>query len=246
MFFFKKTKKTIPLIVTLILSLFMTGCYAMKNKPAEKYFSGSQLRLAQAIHEENLNEVQSLLHTTDLNRPAKEDMTLLFYSLLEATSKNDKSLHILSLLVKAGADPVQPVPDMMSVAVFAAKADSPLYLKALLEGGMSADAKYRTTPIIFYTANDETIDNMKVLVHYNADVNATNGVGRTAIMDAIDVMQLHAVEYLLNHGANPNAVNNLGSGFRSKLQDGINEVENPSEKRKLQHIKELAIQKGMK
>ncbi len=247
MFFSKgRLRKIFLLTLGVFISIFTVGCNAMKNKPAENYFSGGQLQLAQAIHEGDLAEVKSISGRVNLNKPGKEDMTLLFYSLLEASSGKQVQYEILSELVSAGADPVQPVPDMTSVAVFAAKSDSPSYLKALVDGGMSVNAKYRSTPIIFYTANDATLDNLTFLVERGANVNASNGVGRTALMDSIDVMQLDTVTYLLNHGANPNAVNNLGGGFSSKLEDKINNVGDRSLDKKLEEIRLLAIRKGMK
>ena len=237
------------IVVKVMIRLFgcmilLAGCHASERP--ENYFTGSQLDLANAISKLQLNHVKPLAKKTDLNKPGNQGMTLLFYALLTAKDNKQNGLKVLSILVSAGADPVQPVPGMTSVAVFAAKSDSPSYLKALVDGGMSVNAKYRSTPIIFYTANDVTLDNLMFLVERGANVNASNGVGRTALMDSIDVMQLDTVNYLLNHGANPNAVNNLGVGFSSKLEDKINNIVDGSLNKKLEEIRLLAIRKGMK
>lgn len=60
-----------------------------------------------------LNEKLPSISKEELNRPVKADMTLLFWSVLNAIyDKNTpKRLSIITDLVKAGADPLQPRPE---------------------------------------------------------------------------------------------------------------------------------------
>ncbi|MGD8206414.1 hypothetical protein [Pantoea sp. FN0305] len=64
-----------------VLLLFsLSGGCEMKSYNAEDFFSGTQLQLAQAISNNNLEEVKILAKTTELNKPGKQDMTLLFFA----------------------------------------------------------------------------------------------------------------------------------------------------------------------
>ncbi len=59
----------------------------MDLKP-DNYFSGQQLAVARAIEAGEMNEVIKLASQAGLNKPGKEDMTLLFWAVMNAI--NDK------------------------------------------------------------------------------------------------------------------------------------------------------------
>lgn len=65
-----------------------------------------------------------------------------------------------------------------------------------------------------------------------------------ALMDR----ELDMVEYLLNHGANPNIVTPTGMSFGSILQSEMKCEDNHDEQtvNKLEKMHQLAIKKGMK
>nr|WP_239985286.1 ankyrin repeat domain-containing protein [Cronobacter sakazakii] len=223
------------------------GSTNMKQAAPEVYFSGTQLQLAQAIAEHNLAEVKALAKSTNLNKPGSQEMTLLMYALLEATNGDATSLEIVTALVKAGADPLQDIPDFGSPAAVMASSNNPAYIKALIEGGLSPNAMTNYQPLIFNSASDNSFSVMKYLLSAGADVNKTDSAGKTVLMVALAGMELDQVEYLLNYGASPNIENQNGLNFGKLLADAI-EREKDSNKRttdKLEEVRQLAIRKGL-
>ena len=213
----------------------------MKKIHPEDYFSGSQLQLAQAIEEGNVDEVEKLATQTDLNKPGEKDLTLLYYALSEASNKDVNRLNILSVLVKHGANPLQYVVDMGSVATNTAGYADPVFFKALIKGGMDKNARFESTPIIFYATNERSFPTLKYLVEIGADVNAKDSLGQTAIFQGMYGQQYDQVEYLLNHGADANItdVNNVTfNQFLDKITSNTNK-DNKMAVDKLKDIKEL-------
>ena len=139
----------------------------MDHKPQD-FFEGEQLEIAQLIYDGNEPALKQKVASTSketLNRPAKEDITLLFWSILNAMYDNitPERLKIITDLVKAGADPLQPRPaGGSSPAEFAMQGDKNVWIKALLDGGLSPNArdKIHNEPIIFqsqHAKNTETL-----------------------------------------------------------------------------------------
>lgn len=132
------------------------GCKQNMNLNPQDYFSGQQLSLAEAIQRGDIDEVKKLASQTELNKSGKQDMTLLFWALGNSINENKtpKHLKIITLLVKSGADPLQPRPQgKSSPAEFVLNADSADWINALLDGGLSPNAEDKTfhEPIIFET-----------------------------------------------------------------------------------------------
>jgi len=222
--------------------LTLQACDDMKKIHPEEYFSGSQLQLAQAIEDGNVDEVEKLATQTDLNKPGAKDLTLLYYALSEASNKDVNRLNVMSVLVKHGADPVQYVSDMGSVASNTAGYSDPAFVKALIKGGMDKNARFDSTPIIFYSTNEKAFPTLKYLVEIGTDVNAKDGLGQTAIFEGIYGEQYDQVEYLLNHGADANVTNVNKVTFNQLLDRSINNTnkENVKAIDKLKEIKALA------
>lgn len=217
------------------------------NVPApEKYFSGKQLMLAQSIYDADETSIASMSTNVDLNKPSVENMTLLFYALQAASGRESIRLKIITDLVKAGADPLKEVPDIGTVAGYAAQSDSPVFLRAMVDGGMSLDSKSGNRPLILNAATDHSINVLKYMVSSGADVNQTNSLGITAIIESLSGMDYESVSYLLNHGANPSLVTVNGWGFGNMLQKSIMKNKDKNISVKLEEIRKLAISKGMK
>lgn len=225
----------------------VSGCHAMSKYPPEQFFHGTQLSLAQAIVSENIAEVKKITPDTSLNKPGEQDMTLLYFALQQAQDRKSQQLEIMSQLVKAGADPLQDVPDMGSVAEVVATSPHPEFMKALIDGGMNVNVKVQGQPLLHDAVSDDTIKTLALMVERGADVNATDSLGKSTVMAALDGMQLDTVEWLLNHGANPNSVEtNTGWSFMRQLDDVIkrNNGEKGATQDKLMEILKLAKQKG--
>ncbi|RYC39815.1 hypothetical protein DEH81_17825 [Pectobacterium zantedeschiae] len=234
--------------MSLVLCLFFTtGCNAMKKLPAEQFFSGSQLMLAHAIERSDSVEVKDLAGKTDLNKLGAQDMTILFFALQSAYGKNSQQLAIMAELVRSGANPLQQVPNMGSVAEVVATSPYPEYMQAIIDGGMDVNVKIQGQPLLHDAASDDTIKTLTLMVERGANVNAVDSLGKATIMAALDGMQLDTVEWLLNHGANPNIIEtNTGWSFMRQLDDVItrNNGDTGATHKKLMDILQLAKQKG--
>ncbi|WP_262417908.1 ankyrin repeat domain-containing protein [Pantoea dispersa] len=225
------------------------SCANMNTPKPEDYFSGNQLQLAQAIKNEEVSEVKELSHTTKLNAPGKNNMTLLMFSLLSASDhKTDRSLEIISSLVRAGADPLWNIPEYGSAADAMARSNDPRYLKALIAGGLDKNAVSSARPLIMNATSENSMPVLEYLVSIGADVNKPDTAGKTALIFALTRMDLDQVEYLLHHGANPNAVTKAGWGFSNLLEDMLKKEgkNNDATALKLMEIKRLAVAKGMR
>jgi uncharacterized protein len=229
-----------------ILSSWTLESAAMRTPPAEQFFSGPQLMLAQAIERGDVAEVDEYAPTVELNKPGAEDMTLLFFALHSAFGEKPQQLDILTRLVRYGADPLLKVKDLGSVLGVALRAKSPLYVKALLDGGVSPDTIKEDTPILFDAATEHTFDTLKLLLERGADPNRRDSLGATALMKALTSMQLDQVTYLLDHGASPDFVNINGVSFAFQLQNQLQrQQEGSPAQRKMLEIRERIVALGV-
>jgi len=233
----------------LMFSLSFSGMsFSESNWMPEGYFNGNQLKLANEIKNGRLEEVKIWARVTDLNSPGRKGMTLLMYSLLVASDGNsDVSLGIITQLVKAGADPLSNIPEYGSAADAMARSNDPRYLKALIAGGLDKNAVSSARPLIMNATSENSMPVLEYLVGIGADVNKPDTAGKTALIFGLTRMDLNQVEYLLQHGANPNVVTKAGWSFKDLLDDMLKKEGkgNDATSRKLHEIKKLAISKGM-
>jgi ankyrin repeat protein len=245
-------KKRLMAFVALCFLIMIQGCKQDMELNPQDYFSGQQLELAKSIEEGNVDVVKTLAPDTDLNKPGKQDMTLLFWALGNAI--NDKKtlphLQIITLLVKAGADPLQPRPQgKSSPAEFALKGDSADWINAMLDGGLSPNVKDKVfhEPIIFQSIKAKNTETLEAMLNRGADVNSTNSLGKTLVFDALDNQSYDHVLLLLDRGADPSIKAKNGWSMSNALADALSGLEQGSEQyEKLNEIKEKLIQKGGK
>ncbi len=74
--------------LALCFTFMIQGCKQNMDLNPQDYFSGQQLTLAKAIEDGKVEDVEKLASETDLNKPGQHDMTLLFWSIMNAI--NDK------------------------------------------------------------------------------------------------------------------------------------------------------------
>ncbi|WP_072037791.1 ankyrin repeat domain-containing protein [Enterobacter sp. Bisph1] len=212
-------KKIIFTIVFSFLFVLLSACNDMKKIDPEKHFSGPQLVLAKAIQTADRESVLHLSKKTDLNSPGKEQLTLLFFALNEAMYNNNPTnrLDIITELVRAGADPQQAQPNMPGTpAQMMAMGDKDIWLKAMLDGGLDPNSrdKLLNVPLIYSALSSKNTDTLALLIERGADVNTRDTLGNTPLVDAFFKADLDKVNFLLEHGANPNLVNKQGRDFK--------------------------------
>ncbi len=225
----------------------------MKKLDPSEFFNGPQLTLAQAIKSRDVLSVKRLARLTDLNTPARQDLTLLFFAFNEALDGRDsKSFEVITELVKAGADAInhEVPPNLGSVWGAALNRPETEFAKALLDGGVSPNAPGQgkgSRPGLFEASNEQTFNVMKLLISRGADVNLKSSLGKSVLDHTLSGMQLDQTEYLLMQGANPNTLDRLGVTFAWALKLAMEKPGlNAATTKKLSEIKALATSKGMK
>ncbi|WP_261434809.1 ankyrin repeat domain-containing protein [Serratia ficaria] len=246
-------KNLISIAVMLFSVLILQGCKEGMDLKPQDYFEGKQLTIAEMIYhgdEATLKKILPTFSKEELNRPAKEDITLLFWALNNAIfeKKTPEYLRIITALVKAGADPLQPRPNGGSCpAEFMLKADDGIWIKAMLDGGLSPNAldKVHNQPIIFEAFKAKNIETLKVMLEYGADINTKNSLGNSLLIDALDSRAYDHVIYLLDKGADSSIQGNSGWTMGNQLQRFINRTQEGTETwDKLEEIKTTLIKHG--
>ncbi|AFM60402.1 ankyrin repeat domain-containing protein [Enterobacter cloacae subsp. cloacae] len=236
----------------ILFSLLIQGCKQDMDLNPQDYFSGQQLVLAEDIQRGDIDGVEKLAPRTDLNKPGKQDMTLLFWALGNSINDNKtpSRLKIVTLLVKSGADPLQPRPQgKSSPAEFVLNADSADWINALLDGGLSPDAKDKTfhEPVIFETIKAKNTDTLEALLDRGANINITDSLNSTLLFEALNYHAYDHVMLLLKRGADTEIRAKNGWTMGNQLQRYLERAkEGSDEYKKLNEIKELLIQHGGK
>jgi len=207
----------------------INGCKKKMEYEPQDFFEGEQLEIAKIIYNGDeptlINRLLSL-NKAELNRPAKEQMTLLFWAISNTFYGNatPERLHIITELVRAGADPLQPQPNMSgSPAESVMKADRGIWIKALLDGGLSPNArdKIHNEPIIFESIWAENTETLETMINYHADINIKGAMGRTLLIKSLYAEKIDHISMLLKHGANPYLKDNFDHTFVSLINRDI-------------------------
>ncbi len=221
----------------------LTGFFMSKYAP-ENFFEGRELAAARAIKAGDNAGLPNLLQGLDLNKPAKKEMTLLWFAIQE------KNFEAITIIVKSGARPEEHGVDGLGTAVsFALQNKDLRYLTAMLDGGLSINHTIENnTPLIQRAAGAEgaTLEHVKLLVERGADMDVQDSIGGTALKDAINSGQPDRAEYLIKQGAKLNLLTTGGVSLMWAVQ-GIIEKQQPGEFRtKYEKIRDLMISKGAK
>ncbi|MGF6263107.1 hypothetical protein OKW49_004035 [Paraburkholderia youngii] len=238
------------LIVPVLLLALSPVVHAMKKFPATDFFSGPQLELAQAIERGDMQQVRRLAPKTDLNTPGRKNMTMLFFAFQEALQLDPHRLAVMSEVVKAGADPLQEVPDFGDPLGVMLNSAQPEFLRAMLDGGVDPNTMIEgRRPIVFFVTSDRKSGSLKLLVERGADVNRRDSLRNSVLFEALMNNALDQIDYLLDHGANPSTYNINGVSFPFALSHDINRNASAPDSpayRKLVEIRDRIIRMGVK
>ena len=245
-------KALLSVCLALTLTFIVQGCRQGMDLNPQDYFSDQQLVLAKAIERGEIEEVKKLAPETDLNKPGQQDMTLLFWALSNAINdkKTAPQLEIITDLVKAGADPLQPRPaGGSSPAEFVLKGDSGDWIRAMLDGGLSPDArdKIHHQPILFETIKAKNTETLKAILDHGANIDITDSLGNTLLIEAFDFGEYDHVLLLLERGADPDFRGKFGWTMGNQLQRFLDRSKaNDEHHQDLIKIKEKLIEHGGK
>jgi ankyrin repeat protein len=218
----------------------------MNIRPPEHYFSGTQLEIARALLKGDAEAVTRLAPNQDLDSPGREDMTLLFFALQSAFGEKVPQLQALTALVRAGADPIRPTPNLGTPLGVALRAKSPDYVRAFLDAGVDPDTRIGSTPILFSAATHHTEETLRLLIQRGAKVNAKDSLGGTVLNEALGTRQLDLIDFLLDHGADPNTFDLFGASFAHQVKFGLGrQAPGSPAHTKLEQIRDRIIAMGV-
>lgn len=175
-----------------------------KSHPNQFFDEGPRRQMAQAIATGDLARVEVLAPLVDLNAEDKDDMTLLFYAMLQ------RQFPIITRLVELGADPARRNPETGAPLAQAVTADDPRILEALLAGGADPNTKLQGEPILFETVNERQVAHMRLLLDHGADINAKDSLGQTALINSLDSYQFDQSIELIERGADVHIIDKTG------------------------------------
>lgn len=246
-------KKTLYSLLLILLTTMTSGCERSVDYEPEDFFEGSQLAIGQIIYDGNERELQAQIATLSkeqINSPAKAKMTLLYWAISNSFGENATSerLKIITDLVRFGANPLQPQPNMSgSPAEVMLKADKDVWIKSLLNGGLSPNARdeIHHDPILFQTRYAKNTDTLNAMLDAGADINIRDSLGQTLLMSAFISSSLDHVILLINRGAQPNPVNINNLSMLTLVKRQINDSQKDSEyNKKCKEILSLLISHG--
>src|SRR5690554_4885905 len=162
----------------------LTGCFLSKLA-ADDYFSGAYLEAAQAIVVDDMAQLgEAVKRLDDIDAPGEKGMTLLWFALYR------ENFDAVETLVALGSQPGEQIAEGIGSALGAALMHKdPRYLKAMLDGGLDPNRKSKGgTPLINEAAGPagHTLEHVKLLLAYGADINARTSRDITPLQEAID------------------------------------------------------------
>jgi len=153
---------------------------------AEKYFSDQYLaayRMAQRGETERLAQLAK--NGLDLNRPGREDLTLLGLAVITADRR------AIVTLMRAGANPNQVIPNVGSPAILAIthhfNPPRTAAVSALLDAGYDPNQLLsRGTPYLFYFADYNHWPGLKLALERGGDINVKRKKGESFLTYLIE------------------------------------------------------------
>lgn len=218
----------------------------MSAYPANRFFSGPNLIIAEAIEQGRaLPDLSSVADT--INLPGVDGMTLLMFAVLQSRNSNSKAVAAARALVNAGADPLQEIDDLGSPLFVLIRSNDVQLMRAFLSGGMDPNVRIGGLPLVHELAMTGSLACLQAVVEAGANLESTDSLGRTALDRAIAAMQFDHAEFLLDRGANPHATSVNGVSVSYKLYNILSRQQAGSPAhRKLTELRDRMIGMGAK
>jgi len=225
------------IILFLLLTVLVIGCSNMnknyKEAHIEKYFQGDNVNMAQAIFNENTDEIKRLIKQEGYDVNTRDSIergvwtyqwTYLNYAVTKGKRKSVKAL----LDLGADIDKLLLIGNGHSNLNIAAGHCDHDMIKLLLNHKIKMDHTIASSPLDDLMVNDCYSEELfDLLIEHGTDVNHPEYIsGSTPLITAYAIRNEDAIDYLLSRGADPLQIRTSGSSFASTLERDISSNRN--------------------
>jgi hypothetical protein len=236
--------KLVGRVADVLFMCVLIGCSMFKSGP-EKFFEDQQLYAGRAIADGDMKRLRAVVRPSEIDRPGKQDMTLMWFAIQE------KRFDAIELLVSLGSNPEEQVVQGLGTPLYyALEVEDLRFLRAMLDGGLSANRTSKDGEPLLYTSagpHGRTFGHVQLLVERGADVNLPRSNGETPIFSAIFAGEPERGRYLADHGADltVSTVRGVTPGWAIR---SILERERPDSplRRRFEDLRDFIVSKGAK
>jgi ankyrin repeat protein len=181
-------------IAVLMLAFGVVVCFA--QDPSDGFY--------QAIRNNDLSTLRTLLKTSDVNLKDQKETTPLMYAAAFG------SLDAMKILVEAGADVNATNALAVSPLLWCAGDLEKVRLLVSKGADVNARSKQGQTPLLIAASHDGASEIVKLLISKGADVSARGFMNTTALLSATYANDMAIVKLLLQKGVDVNAKDATG------------------------------------
>lgn len=244
-------------ILLLLLTVLVIGCSNMnthknyREAHIEKYFQGDNVNMAEAIFNEDTDEITRLVKQEGYDVNTRDNIergvwtyqwTYLNYAVTKGKRKSVKAL----LNLGADIDALLLIGSAHSNLNIAAGHCDQAMIKLLLDYNVKMDHIIASSPLDDLMVNDCYSEELfDLLIEHGTDVNHPEYIsGTNPLMTAYAINEHDAIDYLLSRGADPLQIDTFGNSFASLLQRNIDDGKrlDTAQKYKQRLIKDYGIQ----
>jgi len=228
----------IPVIVATVGCLIMNACNMnmteIKMPEAEAFFDEPRsLALAQAIEQGDVKVIRENASDLDINQPHVRGMTYLNWAVAHLNYDSAEALLALgadSLIETEGSSPLSLALNFEDIR----------WLKLFVDSGADINTKRDDSPLWFSAIPAKNGQHIDYLLSKGLDVNASNGIGHTAIFKLAAYRAYGQVLNFIENGADVHAVSVDGLSFARRVQERDVATGHPEYENREQVIKILA------
>lgn len=195
-----------------------------KTMNPEEFFSERQLLAYRLAQKGEVKEVVQIATSgLDLNRPGKEDLTVLGFAVVTADRR------AITTLMRAGADPNQVIPNAGTPAILAiTKHYNPpqtAAVEALLDAGYDPNQLLgQGKPYLFYFVDYKHVPGLKLALSRGGDINVKRNNGKSLLTYVLEGGDYALARDLIEMGADVSARAERGESALEAVEFDIKDM----------------------